>query len=147
MTEFTQPLADAVPAYERGDVIARTRRLIEEQGLGGLANNTKWNRLITTMRQRDGWTPGYRFKCLEGPPQGWDVEWWHHLPFPFITVEWFDIQTLEKIQRGQLVPPLTVDHSDWIGTLLTEIGFDFRQGKEVFRIFGYTPRNLELFEK
>ncbi len=143
--EFTRPLADAVPVHEQGDVIARTRRLIVERGLCGLANNTKWNRLITAMRERGGRTPSYRLKCIDGPPSGWDGEWWYHLPLPFITVEWLDIQFQQEIRCGRLVAAEITDNSGWIGTLLDEIGFDYRRGKDFFRVFGYSPRNMDQF--
>ncbi len=143
----TRPLADAVPAHEQGDVIARTRRLIVERGRGFLANNTKWNRLITAMRERDGWKPSYRCKCIDAPPSGWDVEWWYHLPFPFITVEWLDIQFHQETRCGRFVAAEITDHSGWIGTLLNEIGFDYRRGKGFFRVFGYSPRNMDRFEE
>ncbi|MFI4859102.1 MAG: DUF6678 family protein, partial [Phycisphaerales bacterium JB063] len=123
--EFTKPLANAVPDYEKGDVIARTRRLVMDRGWSSLASNTKWNQLITSMRKQEDWRPSYRFKCIDGQPSQWDVEWWYHLPFPFICVQWLDIGFIQKVQAGMHAAPQYVDRSAWIEQLLTEFGFDF----------------------
>ncbi|XAM00355.1 hypothetical protein OT109_02995 [Phycisphaeraceae bacterium D3-23] len=144
--EFTQPLANAVPAYEKGDVIGRARRLVMDRGWSSLANDTKWNQLITTMRVQKEWRPSYRYKSIDGLPSQWDVEWWYHLPFPFIYVQWFDIGCIEKKQSGTHVAAEYIDRSDWIENLLTEFGFDFKKSTDFYRIFGYYPRNMDLFE-
>ena len=67
------------------------RRVIVARGLCGLANDTKWDELIAAIRQLEQPRPQYRFKCVDGVPSDWDAEWFYHLPFPFISVEWFDI--------------------------------------------------------
>lgn len=126
----------------------RMQRIIARRGLGGLANDTKWNELIWSMRDREGWCPSYRFKCLDGPPSPWDSEWFYHLPFPFISVEWLDIGRLQRIRIHRLPPQINViDHSSWIEPLLRAIGLDYQTGAEMYRIFGYSPRNLDLFDK
>lgn len=121
--------------------------VIAQRNLCGLANDTKWNELIDAMRQREGWKPSYRFKCVDGPPSEWDAEWTYHLPFPFISVEWFDLAFIQEKREHRLIQPLTTDHSLWIEELLTDIGFDYTKGKKMLRIFGYSPRNLEHFDE
>jgi hypothetical protein len=123
-------------------------RIVAERGLGGLANDTKWDELIAAIRARKAWRPSYRFKCVDGPPSRWDVEWFYHLPFPMVAVEWLDIAYLQEVREHRL-PPLvhTVDHSLWIEPLLATIGLDYRKGTTMVRIFGYCPRNLELFDQ
>lgn len=111
-------------------------RVIEKRGLCGLANDTKWNELIGAMRRRTDWRPSYRYKCIDGPPSTWDVEWFYHLPFPMLSVEWLDISPVSAV----------VDHSAWIEELIKEVGLDYHKGATTFRIFGYSPRNMELFE-
>jgi hypothetical protein len=142
--EFTKPLAEASPSPEE---VVKIRQIIQERQLCGLANDTKWNHLITAMRQREGWRPSYRCKCVDGIPSYWDTEWWYHLPFPFMSVEWFDIGFLEETRRGRLIKPEITDHSGWIEALLNENRFDFSKGKDFFRIFGYSPKNFDLFEE
>ncbi|HEY3963824.1 MAG TPA: DUF6678 family protein [Planctomycetaceae bacterium] len=125
----------------------QVQRVVADRGLGGLANDTKWDELITAIRGRDAWRPSYRFKCVDGPPSPWDVEWFYHLPFPMISVEWFDIAYLQEVREHRLPPRIhVVDHSAWIEVLLAEIGLDYRKGATTIRIFGYFPRSLELFD-
>jgi hypothetical protein len=61
--------------------------LIQSRGLVRAASNTKWNELVTFFRELDGWTPGYRAKLVNGVISDWDVEWFAHLPFPFVGIE------------------------------------------------------------
>lgn len=124
------------------------RRVIAERGLCGLANDTKWNEFISAMRTREGWVPSYRCKCVDGRFSAWDTEWWYHLPFPFIRVEWLDIAYMEVIREHRL-PPVDhlVDHSPWFEELLGRIGLEYRKGATTIRIFGYSPRCLALFDE
>lgn len=126
-------------------------KVIVRRNLCGLANDTKWDEFINEMRRRreaNLWVPGYRFKGVDGPPQNWDVEWYYHLPFPMISVEWFDIGFQERNVIERLPRQVQfVDHSAWIEEMLKRIGLDFQKGKSLIRIFGYAPRNLELIDE
>lgn len=138
-------LPSAKSAYSP-DVREKIKRVVAERGLGGLANDTKWNELLAAMRQRD-WRPSFRWKCVDGSPSRWDVEWFCHLPFPLISVEWFDIAFLEETAEHRLVPAKITDHSPWIEDIVRQAGFDYRKGKTMIRIFGYAPRSTELFDE
>jgi hypothetical protein len=121
--------------------------VIAARGLAGLANDTKWDELIGAVRAREGWRPSYRYKCVDGTPSGWDVEWSYHLPFPLISVEWLDIAFMgESRPRGPSARAVLVDHSDWIEAALRQAGLDYRKGKTMFRVYGYAPRSGELFD-
>lgn len=125
----------------------KLRRIIAERGLCGLANDTKWDELIDAMRIRTDWRPSYRYKCIDGPCSDWDVEWYYHLPFPMLSVEWLDVCHLQEVRLRRLPERVNlVDHSAWIEKLLKTIGLDYRTGTNVIRIFGYSPRNLDLFD-
>ena len=65
-----------------------------------------------------------------------------------ISTEWLDIAHIQVITDNRL-PRNTqrIDHSAWIEDLLIKIGLDYRKGKEMIRIFGYTPRDLTLFDQ
>ena len=117
---------------------ANLRRVVAQRNLFGLANDTKWDELIDAMRARQDWRPSYRFRCIDGPPSDWDVEWFYHLPFPMISVEWLDVSTTRE--RG-------ADHPDWIEALIRDIGLDHRRGATMIRNFGYSPRSLERFDE
>ena len=123
------------------------RRLVERRGLCGLANNTQWDEFISAMRAREGWTPQFRFKCIDGQPVCWDTEWCYHLPFPMMAAEWFDLTFLQEIREPGL-PPRTarVDHSPWIEDLIRRIGLDYEKGSKMIRIFGYSPKDYGLFD-
>jgi len=110
-------------------------------------NDTKWDEFIAAMRARTEWRPSYRYKCIDGPPSGWDVEWFYHLPFPLMSVEWLDIAYLQEVREHRLPPVVhAIDHSGWVEELLRAAGLDFRKGVTMIRVFGYSPRSSELFD-
>jgi hypothetical protein len=125
---------------------SKIKRLVAERGLCGVANDTKWDEFINAVRARS-WHPSYRYKCLDGSISRWDVEWSYHLPFPFISVEWFDVASVQEEKRHRLVATTVKDHSPWIEAILAEAGLDYAKGKTMIRIFGYSPRNMELFDE
>lgn len=113
----------------------------------GLANDTKWDEFISAMQTREDWRPSYRYKCIDGSPSLWDVEWFYHLPFPLRSVEWLDVAFLQETREIRLPPRMHVtDHSPWLEELVNRIGFDYLKGSTMIRIFGYSPKSLELFD-
>ncbi len=147
-----KPLANAEQVHSDRPFVSeipKLRKLIGSMNLVGLANDTKWNELLTLMRKTNpkDWCPSFRFKCIDSEyVSKWDTEWWHHLPFPFISVHWFDLSFREEIHRGRLLEPEIIDHSKKIDKILSTIGFDYEKGKEIFRIFGYAPKNYREFK-
>jgi uncharacterized protein DUF6678 len=130
------------------DESEKLKRVVAARNLCGLANDTKWNEFISAMRSLQGWKPRYRFKCIDGPPSSWDGEWFYHLPFPLISVEWFDLEFVQETTIHRLPPRVELtDHSDWLVELLKRVGFDFQKGSTVIRIFGYSPKSFELFDE
>ncbi len=126
----------------------KLKRIIAQRNLSGLANDTKWDEFITSMRSRDNWLPRYKYKCVDSHPSSWDGEWFYHLPFPLISIEWLDITFLQEQWEHRLPARVEViDHSDWIEGILRQIGLDYRKGNSVIRIFGYFPRDLEHFDE
>jgi hypothetical protein len=57
--------------------IAQIKRVIARRGLGGLANDTKWEEFIVGIRAlcaiggARGWHPSYRFKLVNREPSDW----------------------------------------------------------------------------
>lgn len=126
----------------------KLRRVVSRRGLCGLANDTKWNELIDAMRAREQWRPSYRYKCIDGSPSNWDVEWFYHLPFPMLSVEWLDIAHIQEVPVHRLPARVDfIDHSGWIEEMLRGIGLDYRKGTKMIRVFGYSPRGAELFDE
>ena len=136
-----------VPPPEGGSVEEKEkiREVVSARGLVGAANDTKWRILLDRMRAREGWRPSYRFKTVAGVPSPWDVEWFHHLPFPMMSVEWFDIGLEQHASVGRLLPPVITDHSEWILAILAEARFSFEVRRGIVRIFGYLPKNYSDF--
>jgi hypothetical protein len=144
MDEHLPNAKSARSADERDKI----RRIVMQRGLCGLANDTKWDELINAMRARPDWRPSFRYKCVDGQPSEWDVEWSYHLPFPMLSIEWLDIHFAQEVRAHRLPPRIEiVDHSGWIEDLLKNIGLDFRKGSKMIRVFGYSPRGLDLFEE
>jgi hypothetical protein len=122
-----------------GNEVERLRRVVARQELCGLASDTKWNELLEAMRTRSGWTPAFRYKCIDSDfVSRWDFEWWHHVPMPFISVSWIEIQHSEFDRR---LPPTRIDHAPELSALLDGIGLDYRIRPTAIRIFGYAPRD------
>lgn len=132
------------PNEGAGDERLRIKSVVERRGLVGAANDTKWGVLLDAMRMRDGWRPSWRYKPVDGRASEWDVEWWCHLPFPMMCVEWFDIVLVQEVHRGLLVKSDIIDHSDWIRPiLLDDARFCYEVVGDIARIFGYLPKSLD----
>lgn len=137
------PMADA-----RSDDRTRKqiRAAVSARNLASASNNTRWNELISHFRSLDGWRPSYRSKSVTGFVSDWDAEWFCHLPFPFESVEWFDIGLYEEGPFvGRLLPRIPIDHSGEVLPVLERIGFDFEKREDIVRIWGYLLRAYEDF--
>lgn len=130
----------------------RAKRTALRRGLTGLANDTKYfefARGITALvkSQVFGTRPRFRFKTLDGQVTRWDEDYPHHLPPTLIDVVWLDLESTRETQDRRLPPRTTViDHGADIIQLLKRVGLDFETGKKHIRIFGYTPKDMELFD-
>jgi hypothetical protein len=119
---------------------------VSARNLARASNNTRWDELISYFRNHTGWRPSYRSKSVTGYISGWDVEWFYHLPFPFASVEWFDIGLYESVPaEGRLLKPRVIDHTEEISTVVRAIGFEFEVRGNVLRIWGYWPRSYDDF--
>ena len=119
---------------------------VSARNLARASNNTRWDELISYFRNQTGWRPSYRSKSVTGYISGWDVEWFYHLPFPFASVEWFDIGLYEGLPaEGRLLKPRVIDHTEEISNVVQTIGFEFDVRDDVLRIWGYLPRSYEDF--
>ena len=129
--------------------IPRIRKFVEKEGLVGLANDTKWNELISWARhlQDEGWSPAFRYSCIDSDYiSGWDGEWYHHLPYPMISVNWIDLTFLEEVYVARLLPSKVINHREELENKLRDIRFDYVVGEKTIRVFGYAPRVREYFE-
>lgn len=149
--ECERTMSETVPGAKSArspDEREKLRRIAVQRRLCGLANDTKWDELIEAVRARTDWRPSYRCKCIDGPPSGWDVEWFYHLPFPMLSVEWLDVYIIQEVPLHRLPARMDViDHSVWIEELLERIGLDHCKGTKMIRVYGYSPRGTELFDE
>lgn len=129
------PLAESVP---KSVDIEKIKHLISKKNYGSLANNTKWNELIHEIRAMNDWKPSYRSKSVTGYVSDWDTEWFYHLPFPFLCVEWFDI----SLQSNESTPD---DYVVWLEGIVSAIGFEFEIKNDILRIWGYGPKSYDQF--
>lgn len=129
----TLPSSKSAP---KGVDVDKIKKAVVHRNLAGLANDTKWNELINSVRARKDWQPSYRSKTVEGYVTGWDVEWYYHLPFPFVGVEWFDI-SLQSTQKEQ--------DTSWVVDLVKDIGFEYEVREDILRIWGYGPKSFDEF--
>jgi len=127
------------------DIRRKVLRICTERGLAGAANNTKWDKLVSAIRNMDEWRPSYRCKVIDGGISSWDTEWFYHLPFPLIYIEWLDIGMHQETNIGRLAKPKVTDHSEWIIPLIENTGFEYQVSGDIMRVFAYLPKNLEDF--
>ena len=65
------------------------------------------------------------------------------MPFPMMSVEWFDICYFLEIRRGALLEPEIIDHSDWIAQILHDAKFCYDFVGDIVRIHGYLPKSFD----
>lgn len=119
---------------------------VAARNLGSVSNDTRWDELINYFRRETGWRPLYRSKSVTGYTSAWEVEWFYHLPFPFASVEWFDICLWEEVRaKGRLLAPSKIDHTDEILKFVEKVGFEFEVRGDILRIWGYMPKSYEDF--
>ena len=105
------------------------------------SNNTKWSEFIKLM-QNDDWGASYRSCWITNKfISHWDVEWFAHLPYPFVGVLWLDISTLEHQIEKPWGHKKIIDHSARFKDLLLKIGLEFEQREDIIRIWGYLPKD------
>jgi hypothetical protein len=120
----------------------KSRKLILERQLVGAANNVKWNRLITLMRQEES-RPCYRTKIVSGYISHWDNDWYYGLPFPMLSVEWLDIEYEVSVLLSSKFTGETINCKESLIESLEEIGFEVEPNNKFVRIFGYFPKCYE----
>jgi hypothetical protein len=151
---WAQSVASA-DATEKARILKNIELQVREQQLVGLANDTKWNELIACMRGiGDLSYPGkarWRSTVLNRYMAPWEAAWEYHLPFPLRSVLCLDISCIDIVSikaSKAFVPDFElVDHSTALEAVIRRIGFDYKLGKKMLRIFGYAPRAMQNFDE
>jgi hypothetical protein len=138
---------------EVAELSARERTSVKNvvitRHLCGLANDTKWEEFFSAIR-RETWSPkslpDFRFKRVDAAASTWTADWWH-TPMVSASIEWWDVRFVEEVRDNRLPQNIeVVDHSPRIESILRSVGFDYIKGTQMFRIFGYSPKDLTLFD-
>ncbi|MBK6907469.1 MAG: hypothetical protein IPH08_10440 [Rhodocyclaceae bacterium] len=117
----------------------RARRIIARDFSARLLNNTKWDRLLDSLREVTI-SHSYRIKfvdvteVLEGSLRPATEKYFDSLwgPVPKLAVEWFEIDPVQIKPRGALLKPETIDHSVEIEGRLKELNVEYqRQGAAI----------------
>lgn len=112
------------------------RYIVREQLISHM-NNTKWDELRELMVELGNESPLYRVQCLREPPsQGWDGDWYYHLPM-YKSIEWLDIDPILRERRGQLIKNKKMDYTQRYVNLLKENHIPFSFEGLYIRIWGY----------
>ena len=146
-------MSDGLPQANNGTSEEKEaiRSVIARRGLCGLANDTKWNELLNAMRDYGCDVPYYRWKCVDGRPVGWEGSWTYHAPYPMMSVEWLDIlfwhHPLRPGMSGFIWAAGAVEsHADRIEAIVKKVGLDYAVGVNMIRIFGYSPKSMDMFD-
>lgn len=123
---------------------AAVRAEVEQRGLAGFMNNTRWQALVDAVYARLPFPPGFQLKSVsrESDPAP-DVEavryWgaWSELE-PYFDIEWLRVVPRCRKHRGRLVADEVVDCTDAFRTLLQELRIPYREDEaRTFWIYGY----------
>ena len=117
----------------------RLQRYITREQLQSVLNATKWREAVAALRAIPDFTVRFRVKTVrEAPPDPafWEgsVPW--HLPPP-VTIEWLEVDPIQRIRRGILVPDIEIDRSVVIMQALHSIQVPFSREGNAIRIWGY----------
>ncbi|MBQ4880374.1 DUF6678 family protein [Pseudoalteromonas luteoviolacea] len=121
---------------------------VKTKQLVGLCNNTKWNEILTSFRHNE-WTVSNRSKWINGYISEWENDWYYHLPFPFLGVEWFDISYEKytfKIEGGGRHETVTNLKND-ILKFIESVGVEYEENESFVRVWGYAPKCYKRFSE
>jgi hypothetical protein len=133
-------------SFNQAEERLRTQKNVKQRGLCGLANDTKWTELFHEIQSLDDEAPSYRFKLIGEPASRWDMDWSYHLPEVLASIEWLDVCLTKPLKSGNLLPAVRHSYDHQILQMIDRVGFDHSVGKQMVRLFGYSPKDWELFD-
>lgn len=118
----------------------RLRGAIEREQLVSVMNDTKWCEAIAVLQELEGIAIAFRVKTVRGAApstSAWEHSFPWHLPRPWETIEWVDINPIVRYRRGQLLADEEVDFTEQIVQALRSVYVPFSYEETAIRIWGY----------
>lgn len=129
---------------------AKVQRIIEQKGLYSYMNNTKWDELITAVREEMPFPPPYKMKFVTETVEDWEQDfkedvyylcYWCGEEFPtkdyYFNIEWLKVRPRYLEHRGKLVAPAVIDVSPKFEEILTRYNIPFELEEGTYCIYGY----------
>lgn len=113
---------------------------LQKEGMVSLMNATKWRELALALQGFKGSGPKVRTKYLmdEGSGTGFcHLDWEWVKKGDTITIEWLEIDPINKTFRGLLVSDLEEDCREFIFNTLKKVGVPFSMEGPYFKIWGH----------
>jgi hypothetical protein len=108
----------------------RLSRMITEEQLLPVLNNTKWASLIEAMLNAREMKPQFRTRSVFAPPgfvTDWDGDWYYHI-HPVLELEWVELRAASR---------------DWLFETLRLKHIPFTEVAGVVRVWGYTRPGVQ----
>ena len=125
-------------------------RIIEKRNLCSYMNNTKWDELITAVRNEMPFPPPFEIKYLtqddisRSKVLKEDVDYWgdwrgeHFPPREFyFNIEWIKVRPRYLKYRGKLIAHEVVDESNTFEAILIRYNIPFVEENGLYCIYGY----------
>lgn len=127
----------------------KVQRIISERHLCSYMNNTKWNELVTAIKQEMPFPPPFDIKYLTEENtfchylDDGDVDYcgdWSSA-FPpqeyYFQIEWIHVRPRYLKYRGRLVEPEVIDGSEIFESILKRYHIFYEEKDGLYYIYGY----------
>lgn len=125
-------------------------RIIEKRNLCSYMNNTKWDELITAVRNEMTFPPPFEIKYLtqddisQSKVLNEDVDYWgdwngEYCPPReyYFNIEWIKVRPRYLKYRGKLIAPEVVDESKTFEAILIRYNIPYVEENGLYCIYGY----------
>ncbi|MFT5819639.1 MAG: hypothetical protein ACI8ZM_000864 [Crocinitomix sp.] len=117
-----------------------TQKIISNRQLSSRMNNTKWKKLLHSLKANPNFNPDVNIKFLdETHNKGkFSPVWWSEVEeIGFVRIEWLEIRTYTEENQGRLIEPKRIDYSEFIILCLKSASIDYFQENDVIRVNAY----------
>ena len=124
----------------------RLKRYVSREQLVSVMSNTKWEKLRSLLLSHLAFRPLWREQYLRSDSIGdyrGNLEWTVGSP-DYRTLEWVEIDPIEREHRGMLVGESDIDHTAEIVALLKNNHIPFSLENQYIRIWGYQRPGITI---